>query len=47
VDIEVGDVSIGIDGERHSVFAAIEQIFTGVGAQADVALVATIRRADE
>jgi hypothetical protein len=47
VDIEVGDVSIGIAGECHNVFAAIEQIFTGVGAHADIALIATIQCADE
>jgi hypothetical protein len=45
VDIEIGDVSIGIEGARHNVFTAIEQIFSGMEANnTDVVLIATVRR---
>jgi hypothetical protein len=45
VDIEIGDVSIGIEGARHNVFTAIEQIFSGMEASTtDVVLIATVQR---
>jgi hypothetical protein len=46
VDIEVGEPSIGIDGDCHRVFSALEAIFTALYGREDVAFIATIRRSD-
>jgi hypothetical protein len=44
VDVDIGDVSIGIGGACHNVFTAIEQIFRGMGSQSDLVLIATVQR---
>jgi hypothetical protein len=44
VDLEMGDVSIGIAGNAHGVFGAIEEIFNGLADGTDLALIVTIRR---
>jgi hypothetical protein len=47
VDIQIGGVSIGLEGPSHNVFTAIEQIFSGMETQADIALIATIQHQGE